>query len=95
MSTIEEELKRLPDLYDITGVDWEITISHTLTEPTMPTVSLFETYDEQEGGESCRYFIRFDCPTVLEGVMAAVDHVIENVGEIKRLCPKERQQQGS
>ena len=83
MIDIEGELKRLPDLYKITDVDWGINITIDLTEPTMPTVSLF-AYDVDNGGKSI-YFERFDCPTILDGVRAAVDHVIKNLDKIKRL----------
>ena len=82
----EDELKRLPDLYSLTGWDWEINIQHSLTEPTCPTIIIRE--EPLEDDDKSRYWKRFDSDSFHAGVKAAVDFILSDLENIKKLCPR-------
>lgn len=85
-SVIEKELKRLPNLYKITGLDWQIEISNSLTEPVCPTVRIFE--ECRYNKPYSRYCERFDNKNIHSAVKAAVDFIIDDMERIKEKCPK-------
>lgn len=68
--TFKEQVAPLRGLYKVTGYDWDLTVHHTLTEPTCPSVFIkpFAAKDDKHApaGE------RFDCDTLEEGIAAAV-----------------------
>lgn len=91
-NTIEDELKRLPKLYRMTGRDWIIEVSNIITEPVCPTVLIYEEENYDYGTntkELSRYKKRFDAETFLEAVRAAVNFVLSDLENIKKQCPKE------
>lgn len=75
--------RKLAILYTITGKDWDMRIHVNLTEPTCPSVIIYE-----EDKPSLRY--RFDRPTIEEGVRAAVDAVYREMvlnEKVEPECP--------
>ena len=60
------KMDALSDLYEKTGKDWILQVSHILTEPTCPTASI---YPENEPTD--RY--RADRDTIEDAINAAVD----------------------
>lgn len=81
--SISAELKKLDDLYEKTGKDWELVVHVILTEPVGKTVII-----RPEGSNVVRY--RTDRSTIEEGIQAAVDLVYREVilGEkIEPECP--------
>ena len=62
---LKETLSQLADLYDATGVDWDLEVYQSLTEPTCPTVFI-----QPEGWNISRY--RVDCDTIEEGIEKCV-----------------------
>ena len=72
MTSIDEEINRLNDLYWITDRDWELRVYHCLTEPSCPTVII-----QPEGMETTRY--RVDRNSIEEGIRLAVDLVYRDI----------------
>ncbi len=66
MEIDHKKIEALGDLYDKTGVDWELRLSHCLTEPTCPTATVVP-----EGKEPTRY--RVDADTIEDAINGAVD----------------------
>ena len=67
MSQIDtEKLEALSILYEKTGKDWILHVSHILTEPTCPTASI-----HPEGEPTDRY--RADRDTIEDAINVAID----------------------
>lgn len=84
--SIEDALAKLQgdDLYEKTGRDWVLEVSHCLTEPTCPTVVI----RPEDHDALCRY--RVDASTIEEGIERAVDLVYREVIQGERItspCP--------
>ena len=80
---VGEALDRLSGLYEKTGQDWVLQVSHCLTEPTCPTVMI-----APEGSNMTRY--RVDRDTIEAGILASADLVYREMvlGEtIESECP--------
>lgn len=65
-------LDRLSELYGLTGHDWELRISHSLTEPTCPIVSI-----APDGSNTTRFMVHAD--TIQEGIEQASELVYREV----------------
>ena len=65
MSELREITDGLDDLYSITGDDWVLSLSHSLTEPTCPTAVI-----RPEGWNIARY--RVDCSSIEESLQQVV-----------------------
>lgn len=72
MSDLKEAMDKLADLFYATGMDWSLTVHHSLTEPTCPTVII-----QADGLDTTRY--RMDCDTIEDGVKQAADRVYREV----------------
>lgn len=70
--SLKKTLAKLDDLYGATGVDWDLTIHHSLTEPTCPSVAI-----NPEGMNLNRF--RVDADSIEEGIETAVQMVFEQV----------------
>jgi hypothetical protein len=66
--THEEKLNALAVLYDRTEEDWELRVSHCLTEPTCPTAII-----SCENKEAKFQYWRADRDTIQEAIEAVVD----------------------
>lgn len=74
--TIDELIDSLGDLYSVTGVDWELSSHHILTEPVCPSVTI-----NPEGWNIARYMVSAD---TLEGaIRQAIAHVWTEIVERK------------
>lgn len=81
MMSIEEKLKKLDGLYEITKEDWYLSISHSLTEPYAPVVTI-----RPEGSNSTRYTVWGD--SIEEGIDKAINLVYREVILGEKITPE-------
>lgn len=76
---LQDATKKLGSLYAKTGMDWDLHISHCLTEPTCPTVAIYP-----EGMETTRYTVWCDRDGIEKALGEVVDRVYREViqGEV-------------
>jgi len=66
VSIFTEPLKRLEPLYELTGRDWHLSVSKSLTEPFCAHAVV-----QPDGGNSLRYSKHAD--TIEEAILGALD----------------------
>jgi len=74
---LNDELKRLNQLYELTGQDWTMDVHFLLTEPVGPTAIIYP-----EGSDLTRYHTIGD--TIEEAVKRAIDLVYKEVIQRQR-----------
>lgn len=78
---MHDAMDALGDLYAKTEDDWILEVSHILTEPTCPTVTVYP----ENGKRTGRY--RYDCGTIAQGIIAACEAVKKEVIDGIRVEP--------
>lgn len=82
MSQIDTtKMDALSDLYEKTGKDWVLQVSHILTEPTCPTASIYPEDDPTD-----KY--RADRDTIEDAINAAVDMVYRELVLGEKIDPE-------
>jgi len=75
---LDKILKPLEDLYTVTKLDWDLSIHHSLTEPTCPTIII-----KPEGSTITRYQAHCDPNKFEESLQGLVNLVVAEIIEGK------------
>lgn len=69
---IKDHLEKLQGLYSKTGMDWDLTITHCLTEPTCPCATI-----APEGSNATRYSVVAN--TIEEAIAESAERVYREI----------------